>query len=255
MISRASFAIDIIEKAAFHAWPASETFDLDGWQLRFHHGVTRRANSVWPNRDRHTLGLPEKLASVESWYAARGQPACYQIAPIARPTALDAALAERGYLRHAPTLVQVAPAAGVLARSAGGTHRDVLLDDSPGQAWLEAYAAAEAIPPSEVLPRRDILCRIRMPAAFAAVEWGGQLMAVGLGVLDGQCLGIFNLATRPAFRRQGAARAIISGLAAWATSRGAATLYLQVMERNMPARTLYASLGFTTLYTYHYRSP
>ena len=34
---------------------------------------------------------------------------------------------------------------------------------------------------------------------------------------------------------------------------GATEAYLQVAEQNLPARTLYARLGFESLYRYHYR--
>jgi ribosomal protein S18 acetylase RimI-like enzyme len=61
------------------------------------------------------------------------------------------------------------------------------------------------------------------------------------------------MATQSQFRRRGAATAILHALAKWSQSRQAAQLYLQVMENNAPARTLYEKAGFESLYSYHYR--
>ena len=44
-----------LERLAMHAWPAVEVVELDGWLLRYAAGITRRANSVWPNEMR---GIP-----------------------------------------------------------------------------------------------------------------------------------------------------------------------------------------------------
>ncbi|HET6262844.1 MAG TPA: GNAT family N-acetyltransferase, partial [Chloroflexia bacterium] len=66
--------------------------------------------------------------------------------------------------------------------------------------------------------------------------------------------GIFNMATAQEMRGRGVATSIISDLARWSLEQGADRLYLQVMESNEVARRLYARLGFSTLYGYHYRT-
>ena len=85
-----------LERIGFDIWRAPDTDELDGWRLRFAHGVTGRANSVWPNGD-GAMPLETKLERVEAWYAARGFPARYQVTAAARPPALAEALAARGY--------------------------------------------------------------------------------------------------------------------------------------------------------------
>jgi ribosomal protein S18 acetylase RimI-like enzyme len=66
-------------------------------------------------------------------------------------------------------------------------------------------------------------------------------------------VGVFGMATVPAFRRRHAATAVLDALAAWGQERGASRLYLQVMQDNLPALALYERAGFTTLYEYYYR--
>ena len=64
---------DELEAVAYEFWRAPEVEELDGWRLRFGHGVTGRANSVWPNGD-GTLPLGEKIDRAEAWY--RGARRC-----------------------------------------------------------------------------------------------------------------------------------------------------------------------------------
>jgi len=56
---------------------------------------------------------------------------------------------------------------------------------------------------------------------------------------------VLTLAVRPAARRRGLARSLMSRASTRAASLGATRLFLEVAEDNAPARALYASLGFT----------
>lgn len=78
-------------------------------------------------------------------------------------------------------------------------------------------------------------------------------MAVGSAAVGEGWVGFFNIATLPAFRRRGAAWAVMGALARWGAQMGATSAYLQVMAGNEAALRLYARLGFTTGYYYHYR--
>ena len=40
-----------LEAIAYDVWVAPEVEELDGWRLRYAHGISGRANSVWPNGD------------------------------------------------------------------------------------------------------------------------------------------------------------------------------------------------------------
>jgi N-acetylglutamate synthase len=242
-----------LEEFAFRAWPASEVQDLDGWRLRCHDGVTRRANSAWPN-GQGALPAEEKLPLVEQFYARRGLPARYQISPAARPADLDETLARRGYAVEAPTSVQTAALAEVLSRMSAEPAVDVRIAAALDEDWLATYCGAEGASQRERAGRRGILSRIAAQTGFALYSAEGRPASAGLGVLEGGWMGLFCMATRPEYRRRGAATAVLSALARWGLEHGATRAYLQVMEDNSAARALYARAGFATLYGYHYRT-
>ncbi len=248
--------VRFVEMLAMHAWPAAEVTLLDGWRLRFSQGVTRRANSVWPNQAGGELTLDAKLDAVERFYAGHGLPARYQICPAQQPTDLDAILAGRGFRVDASTQVQLAPVGAVLARagqrplSPGWT---LTVGEQFDADWFATYREAEGFDDHAAAMRQAIIQRIAAPAGFALLRVDSAPIALGLGVLEAGHLGVFSMATRADFRRQGAATMVLAGLARWARSQGAEQIYLQVMDRNAGAQALYAGLGFETLYRYYYR--
>lgn len=244
-----------IEHAAFDAWPGLDVVQVDGWRLRAAGGITGRANSVWSLEDEGTLRLDAKLAAAEAFYAERGLPARFQMTPAARPAGLDAALEARGYRAFSPTAVQVADLTAILLRTTPLRALPFVVEVSEefDLEWFSFYATAEAYDPRTAALRAAILERIEGPRAFVNLSAEGQPAAVGLGVAAGEWLGIFCMTTLPAFRRRGAASAILRTLAIWGSLYEARRAYLQVPVSNAAAHALYAGVGFETAYTYHYR--
>jgi GNAT superfamily N-acetyltransferase len=232
---------DELDAVAYEFWRAPEVEELDGWRLRFGHGITGRANSVWPNGV-GTLPLAEKIDRAEAWYHERGRPTLFQLTAAAQPAGLEDALAERGYeLRGAPVSVETASLEEVLARTSGAAE----VARRPDDAWLELWAGSRGF--AELAPARELLTL--GDAAFARV---GDT-AVGRGVVAHGWLGITSMVTLPDARRRGHARAIVHALARWARERGCTQAMLQVERTNEPARALYAGAGFVPQYEYHYR--
>jgi ribosomal protein S18 acetylase RimI-like enzyme len=252
-----------IETLAMRAWPAEEVIVQAGWRLRHTRGVTRRANSVWPNgagREDEGATLALRLEAVEAFYQARNLPPRFQICPVAVPADLDHQLAARGYRAVAPTHVQRAFLKTVLMQTDtahAGSGWDLRIGEAPSDAWFAAYQRAEASGDHEAAMRRTIIAQIsadgRARCGFALLCLAGEPIALGLGVVEAGYLGIFSMATVSAARRQGAATLILRGLADWAYAQGATQAYLQVMHNNQAAQALYAQVGFETLYDYHYR--
>ena len=230
-----------LEAVAYELWLAPEVEKLDGWRLRFAHGLTGRANSIWPN-GAGTLPLDEKIERAERWYRAHSAPVLFQITDAARPRELDARLAARGYTtRGASVSVQVAQLDEVVERTWGASELSEKLDD----AWVALWVGTRAFERLDVA--RTLLDGGR--CAFARI---GDA-AVGRAVAVGEWLGITSMVTLPGARRRGFGRAILHTLARWGSAHGCRRALLQVEQGNAAAEALYASAGFVAHHDYHYR--
>jgi N-acetylglutamate synthase len=241
-------AVRRLEELAFAGWPALESRDVAGWRLRFSGGYTKRANSInalTPDAETDD-GI---LSSLERAYRERGQPAIWRLSPLAPPT-IDGLLAARGYRAIERSLVQVAPLTAVFAAAP-----EVVIHATPTEAWIEAFAAHSPVRPKHRAPMQRMLAAISPPAGFAFVEEAGRPMAMAIGVVQGDHMGLFDVLVMPHARRRGLARKVTESLYAWAWRRGARRAYLQVVATNAAAMPLYAAQGFRTVYDYAYRIP
>ena len=230
-----------LEAIAYGLWTAPEVEELDGWRLRFAHGLSGRANSVWPNGD-GTRPLEEKIEQAEAWYRARSAPVLFQITDAAEPPELDATLAARGYgLGSGPVSVQIAELGDVVER----THGEAEVGDEVDDAWIALWAGSRGFERLDV--GRALLTAGR--TAFARV--GDS--AIGRGVVVGGWLGITSMATLPSARRRGHGRAILHALARRGAGEGCTRALLQVEHGNVAAHELYAGAGFVPHHDYHYR--
>jgi len=231
-----------LEELGYELWRAPVVEELDGWRLRFAHGLTGRANAVWPNADLGTLPLDEKIARAERFYRDRDFPPRFQLTDAARPAGLAAALDARGYQpRGEPVAVEIAEA---LPRAVA--HDEVEVDERLDNALLELFLDARRFSNRDVA--RTLLTGSPGRITFARI---GDV-AIGRGVaLDGW-LGVTSMWTAPAARRRGCARAILDTLLAWAGRLGCERALLQVESTNRGARALYEQVGFRPSHEYRY---
>ncbi len=237
-------ALRELEETAARAWPPRRIVDVDGWTVRLSGGGSKRANSAqtlrWRGRD-----LDDAIDAVERLYAEDEQPAIFQVASVAEPDGLDAALEARGYAAIDATLLMVKPVAEIDA------PHDVAAFDDPPSVWFEIYLST--ITPDRQATARHMVEAIPRPRAFFVASNAGGPFAAGLAAAEGRFCGIECMATRAAARRSGGAARVLAALEAWARVQGATTLWLQVMESNAPARALYDKLGFRAVGGYRYR--
>jgi ribosomal protein S18 acetylase RimI-like enzyme len=213
-----------LEHAAALAWPGAEHEWLDGWLLRFGHGITRRANSAVPLGFSTAAGI----GAVIEWYAARG------VAPLlAVPDRLLRVSA--GVPIDGENLVMT----GELDEPVG----DVSIAQAPGEDWLRLYQRAVPV---------DVLTAV-VDGEVAFAQLGGA--AVGRAAVtaapDGaRWVGLSAVHVVEEARRAGLARRLCGALLAWGGEHGAQRAYVQVLADNTAAITLYESMGFTV----HHRS-
>lgn len=232
-----------LEERAFAAWPALRTESCGGWLFRWSDGYTKRANSANALRPDESFGTIR--AKAEAFYAGHGLPAIFRLSPLAGDE-VDSDLAARGYRRIDETIVQTA----VLS---DGPAEPVTILNRPTPEWGAAFAAANGISAASRAIHDRMLDEIVPAMACASIEIGGEPAAFGLAVADRGWVGLFDIVTKPEWRRQGLARRMVAALLRWGREQGASRAYLQVVAANEPARVLYRSLGFTEAYRYHYR--
>lgn len=237
-----------LEELAFRGWPALETRDLAGWRQRFSLGYTKRANSI------NSLGIdaecdPEIVSALEAPYLAFEQTPVWRLTPLA-PAAIAPLLIARGYRKIEQSFVQVCPLQPSFA-----ADPEVRILPQPTPAWLDAFRTYSPVPAQHGDTMQRMLATIAAPAGFAFVEEAGRPMAMAIGAIEGDHMGLFDVLVMPHARRRGLARRVTESLYAWAWGEGARFAYLQVVATNVAALPLYATQGFRTAYAYEYLVP
>jgi len=234
-----------LEALAFRGWPALESLDVAGWHLRFSGAYTKRANSI---------NALEAIAStdieaVEAPYRERGMAPVWRLTPLA-PPAINGLLEARGYRAVERSFLQVC---SLHDRFAADPAVAILPTPTPG--WVAAFATHSPVRAEHRETMQRMLHAIAPPAGFAFVEHQGRPMAMAIGAVEGDHMGLFDVLVMPEARRQGLARRVTESLYAWAWQRGARFAYLQVVATNAAALPLYQRQGFRTVYDYEYRIP
>jgi ribosomal protein S18 acetylase RimI-like enzyme len=239
------------EEAGFNAWPALQTILLDGWVIRLADGYTKRANSANPTYPSVDSDLLANIKRCESIYRERGLPPIVRLTSFGCPPGLDNLLAERGYRYVDPTLVMSRP----LSESLPEPRARGELIERPLKDWLQGYVAASGAALERQATHAEMLRLIGAGARFCAFVPEGERepSACGLAVIDGDLVGLFDIATAPEQRNRGYGGALVTAMLRLAAANGASTAYLQVMSANESACRLYRALGFTTAYDYWYR--
>lgn len=247
-----------IEEYSANAWPSLKTLFVEGWAVRFANGYTRRANSVLPlhgGADR----LSERVAACEALFGLEGLRPIFKMTDAA-PAGLDGLLAGAGYAIEAPTVLMglegltggKAPDARTGRGGLPGVEAAVL--ERPEGEWFEAWAAFSGPKEADLPIARAILSNIVPARRFLLLREQGRPVACALVVTEGSWAGIFDVVVKPGERGRGLGRGIMELALDAAAEAGARSSYLQVVEGNTPAESLYASLGYRPLYRYWYRT-
>jgi ribosomal protein S18 acetylase RimI-like enzyme len=243
--------IRLIEELAANAWPAPVQQQLEAWKLRAANGVTRRANSVLPLAEMPTYRL--WLDEVAAFYQSRNLPVRFQVSD-ASPVELTTLLDSLNFTTEALTSVQIARCQSVLERCQPTQQHEISTAACLESAWLDAFMRIEGHEQSKRETYRQIMSAIGPSTLFVKAIYKGEAVGAGMAVMERGWAGLFNIATSIEQRRKGIARQVIAAMVEWASRNGAANLYLQVMKTNGPAISLYSNLGFSHLYSYHYRT-
>lgn len=231
----------MLEPIAMRAFPATRNEPLGEWVLRSDGALpNRRVNSAWDLGD-PGLPLAAAVAQVEVWYRGQSKRSIIKTEP-------------GSFTDQLLTTWSVEAPTGVYTRTSRPTRSSRVTFLAPDRLdeWCTAFTTVRGFDPSRAAGL--VASYQALPdLALAVVIAGGSPIGVGLGVPDGEWLGLFDIATEPDARRRGVGSLITHALIGWGHDRGATTTYLQVEDENTGAIALYEKLGFVRRYGYHYR--
>lgn len=232
--------IEAIERCSVRAVPPVETVDIEGWHVAIGRGQVHRMNSVT------TFGIVpwdvfETVETVERRYAARGRPASFRMTDL--DAEVDDLLYARGYERSLEVIVMKGP-------TGGAADDDVTMLDAATPRWVEDLGRLGGYGELRTAEIGESLAGLALTHGAFRME----NRAVGLAVVDGPWVGLFDLATHPDHRRANVGYRLSSAMLRWAAEQGAGGAYLQVLTTNIPAISLYEKLGFAPSHRYWYRT-
>lgn len=263
--------IKYMEEISLNAWPSYRIELYDGWLLRYSHNYTYRTNSV-EQIGESTIPTEEKIDYCEGIYGALHCPTNFKIHPLMDPS-FDALLDERGYRICHTTEVMTTDITDVKLMPC--RSREFLFEnrlnlptlvhyDNDITVELKAFVTDEWLKglfslngTSDPTLRRIVpkmYAAIPKQTIVASVELEGRIVATGLAIRDREWAGIYAIYVTPSCQKRGYARAVCSTLLREASKLGAVKAYLQVVQGNGKAKSLYQSLGFEDFYTYWFRS-
>jgi len=237
-----------IEEMSLNALPALETMIYDGWVLRFSKGYARRANSIYPLYETKE-NINEKISKCEELYKSKGLDVIYKVTSVAFPSNLDLLLEEYGYIIDAPTSVQVMNLDNVEEIK----NENITCSSTINDEWFDNFCRLVNEPEEKRGVLHSTLENIIPKKFFVSLRIDEKIIGCGLGVLENDYIGLYNIAVDKEYRNKGYGRELVSCLLMLGRECGAKKAYLQVMENNPPALKLYSNVGFKEEYKYWYR--
>ncbi len=237
-----------IEEISLNSWPTLQQILYDGWILRFSKGYTKRANSVTPLYDGR-LNIKEKIRYCEETYGKMGLSTIFRVIPITCPDDLDKQLQKRGYRSVYPTDVQYLDLETYSPKCSD--NHGILIENQDN--WISFYQKLSDLPSAENMVHSELIGTIPSKKCLMLLQESNEFVSCGLGVIEGDYLGLFDFLTANKHRNRGFGKKIVSAMLNWGKQHGAKHSYLQLVSDNAPARSLYTKFGFKNIYEYWYR--
>ncbi len=238
-----------IEEYSLNAWPALQTQIQDGWLLRFADGYTKRSNSINAIYNGIEENLHRKIMNCEEIYSRAGQDVIFKITPFV-PDSLDQVLSDRGYDIVDPSSVQTLES---LTDIKEPSVKEVEIAECLNDNWLEIMSEMNGVSERNRLITQKLLSDSKLRQAYCILYDNAVPVACGLGVVEGDYVGLYDIVTDKHYRNKGYGEQLILHILHWAKSFGATKSYILVVKNNISAIQLYNKLNYKEQYTYWYR--
>lgn len=238
----------LIEELSLNHWQPLSTLLYDGWVLRFANGYTKRANSINPILY-STGDLNIKIKECEKIYSSNHLLTTYKITPFTSPANLDDILEGMGYSLVDTTSVQTL----ALNNINEPLLTSVQISETLTTEWLVNFCRLNNVNGEYKTVMERMLNNIRTTKGFISLYYEEQVIACGLGVIEREYIGLYDIVTDPDYRNRGFGEQMILNLLKWGKENGAKYSYLAVVLNNEPALRLYSRIGYSEIYKYWYR--
>lgn len=240
--------IKTIEEMSLNALPALENMVYDGWLMKFSKGYTRRANSIYPLYE-SSCDINKKIRKCEEIYNSKGLNVIYKVTSEAYPDNLDSILEKHGYKVDAPTSVQVLDLDNITEPE----NENLIVSTAVNEEWLDYFCRIDNVSDEKKEILETILKSIIPEKYFILMQKDGKVIGTGLGVLEDDFVGVYNIAIDKDYRNKGFGKELVLSLLKIGKEHGAKRSYLQVTLNNASALKLYSNIGFNEEYKYWYR--
>jgi GNAT superfamily N-acetyltransferase len=233
-----------LERATLTALPAPRQAFDGSFVIKLFSGGTGRGNAASSLDPAADPDLPARLDRIAAIYCAHGLPPRFRATPL-DPPGLNEALAARGYCPGEESIVFAGAVAGL-------TDAAIHDEGGPSVAWMALIATAEYQTAARREEKRRTPDHLAAPGAWLVLQQDGADAAGLSSVVSGGCVGIFDLATRPEYRRRGCGARLIRHAAQWGAGHGARMVYAHVASGNAASRALQEHCGMREAYRYRY---
>ncbi|WP_052675855.1 GNAT family N-acetyltransferase [Paenibacillus sp. IHBB 10380] len=188
-----------IEEYSLNAWPALQNFVYDGWLLRFANGYTKRSNSISPIYDTNELNIQEKIKSCENIYTDVGLDTIFKVTPFVNPVNIDCILEGLGYYIVEPSSVQTVD----LSEIEESLLNDAIVSTEINNEWVEILTKFKNLTDSNVRITKELLSKSYLMKGFFILYVDSVPVACGVGVIEGNYVGLYDIITDSKYRNQG----------------------------------------------------
>lgn len=236
-----------IEYMLMRSWPALKQEVYDGWIIRTANGYTKRANSISPYYESF-FDLDEKIEFCENYFMKKGLDTVFKLLQDENCLEVDELLEKRGYVKESLVSVMKAPLADINFKLG-----DLLIDSEFSEYWFEFFVRERELGVQDAHTLREILKKNDHKNFYVFKKVDERIVAGGLGVIEEDKLGIYNIFVCPSVRGRGYGKEVLKRIMVEGRRRNVEWAYLQVEKENKNAIKLYEKLGFEEIYTYWYR--